>query len=120
MKTHKWSDVRKRHHTDEELEGLQRQALEELMEADLAALRKMLSLTQTELGERADLSQAQISRLENGGDLLLSSIQRYVEALGGKLELNAVFGDKKVKLLAGGVVAQGATPAPIPPRASRR
>ncbi len=38
------------------------------------------------------------SRIENEVDVRLSTLERYVEALGGRLEIHAVFDDEAVKL----------------------
>ena len=43
-------------------------------------------------------SQANISRIEHQEDLFLSTLREYVEALGGTLELRAVFDDETVAI----------------------
>ncbi|MBI4261223.1 MAG: XRE family transcriptional regulator [Actinobacteria bacterium] len=40
------------------------------------------------------VSQANVSRVEREGDVYLSTLRNYVSALGGKLELRAVFPDE--------------------------
>jgi len=67
-------------------------------ELSLKAMREGLALTQVEVSRNADMTQSQLSRLESGSDHLTSTLRRYVEALGGKLEITAVFGDRRVKL----------------------
>ncbi len=64
----------------------------------LKAMREELSLTQVEVSRNADMTQSQLSRLESGTDQLTSTLRRYVEALGGKLEITAVFGNRRIKL----------------------
>ena len=44
------------------------------------------------------MGQPRISRLERGGDVLLSTVASYVEALGGRLEIAAVFDDERVSV----------------------
>jgi hypothetical protein len=47
------------------------------------------------------MDQADISRLEgreNFDDCQVSTLQRYLSAIGGRLELVAAFGDKKIVL----------------------
>ena len=44
--------------------------------------------------------QSTISRIEREGDMLLSTLAAYVEALGGHLEINAVVGGQRVALTA--------------------
>ncbi len=51
-------------------------------------------MTQQALAERLSLSRPRVSTIEHSGeDLRLSTVQRYVEALGGRLEIHAVFDD---------------------------
>lgn len=57
----------------------------------LVELRERTGTTQTELADRLGVSQSRISRLERAQDLQLSTLQDYVEALGGKLEIKASF-----------------------------
>jgi DNA-binding XRE family transcriptional regulator len=67
-------------------------------EQTLADLRRARSLTQTTLARTLGCSQAQVSRIENETDLFLSTLQSYLEALGGRLELVGVFDDERVTL----------------------
>jgi transcriptional regulator with XRE-family HTH domain len=57
----------------------------------LPELRKALRLSQQTLARRLKTGQAQISRLEQRTDLFVSTLRRYVEALGGQLEIIASF-----------------------------
>lgn len=63
---------------------------------NLKEIRKSCDFTQVELAQEADVSQAMISKLERGDitTAQVSTLQRYVEALGGKLRISAEFGDK--------------------------
>ena len=69
-----------------------------LEERSLRALRQELELTQTQVSAAAAMTQSELSRLEGREDHLTSTLRRYVEALGGKLEVTAVFGKRRVKL----------------------
>jgi DNA-binding XRE family transcriptional regulator len=64
----------------------------------LAELRHELGVTQEELAHALDVSQSNISRVERSEDLYLSTLRGYVEALGGRLEINAVFPDRTIPL----------------------
>jgi len=69
----------------------------------LRGLREAAGKTQVDIRESSRIDQADISRLEgrsNFDDCLVSTLQRYLAALGGRLDLLAVFGDKKI-ILAG-------------------
>jgi len=57
----------------------------------LSQLRNAHRLTQVQLAAILGVSQAQVSRVENQADLYLSTLRSYVQAMGGELELRAVF-----------------------------
>lgn len=59
----------------------------------LADLRRTRHVTQQDVASALDLARADVSKLERRDDPRLSSLIRYVEALGGRLELQARFGD---------------------------
>jgi len=70
-----------------------------LMEYDLIAkLRKDKNLTQKELAEIMEIRQSAISQIENQEDVLVKTLERYIQALGGELELRAKFPDRVVSL----------------------
>lgn len=58
---------------------------------ELRRLRLLSGLTQEQIAKRMSVQQAAISKIENGGELFLSTVQRYVEALGASLRVNAQF-----------------------------
>jgi len=102
MKVHKARDVAVEALGEERVRKIEREADEELgrdhLEANLRAVREMAGKTQVELARDAGISQAELSRNESAGDHLVSTLRRYIEALGGELEIIARFGDKTVKL----------------------
>lgn len=59
----------------------------------LAALRRARSLTQVAVAQRLGVAQGEVSRIEHQGDLLLSTLARYVEGMDGELSLLVRFGD---------------------------
>lgn len=59
--------------------------------ATLKDLRQAVAQTQQDLAVALGVGQDTISRLEKRSDMLLSTLRRYVEAMGGKLELVAQF-----------------------------
>lgn len=59
--------------------------------ATLKDLRQAVAQTQQDLAASLGVGQDTISRLEKRSDMLLSTLRRYVEAMGGKLELVAQF-----------------------------
>src|SRR6266478_1455784 len=59
--------------------------------ATLKDLRQAVERTQEELAVSLGVGQDTISRIERRSDMLLSTLRRYVEAMGGQLELVARF-----------------------------
>ncbi len=59
--------------------------------ATLKDLRLAVELTQDELAQNLGVGQDTISRMERKSDMLLSTLRRHIEAMGGKLELVAYF-----------------------------
>jgi len=65
----------------------------------LKTIREAGGKTQVAVAEDSQMDQGDISRLEgrsNFDDCQVATLRRYVEALGGKLDLVAVFGDKRI------------------------
>lgn len=55
--------------------------------ATLKDLRLAVELTQVELAQNLGVRQDTISRMERKSDMLLSTLRKHIEAMGGKLEL---------------------------------
>jgi hypothetical protein len=67
----------------------------------LRGIREAAGKTQIEVKDLSNIDQGDISRLETRGDFddcQVATLQRYVAALGGRLDLVAVFGDKRITL----------------------
>lgn len=82
----------------------------------LRTLRDAVGKTQVEVAKQSQIDQADVSRLEARSDFedcQVATLRRYVEALGGSLELVANFGDKRIAL--SGVQAQLPTSAASKP-----
>jgi len=54
----------------------------------LQEFRKAIGLTQDEVACRQGVNQVNISNLEKRSDMLISTLKKYVEALGCELEIN--------------------------------
>lgn len=66
-----------------------------LKELALKDLREKQQVTQEDLAEVLDIKQSSISKIESRGrGISIAVLQKYVEALGGELELRAKFPDK--------------------------
>ena len=70
-------------------------------EMTLRELRKARQLTQVNVARNLGISQDGVSRLEQRSDLLLSTLRKTVEAMGGSLSLIAKFPDRPPVELAG-------------------
>jgi DNA-binding Xre family transcriptional regulator len=76
-----------------------RRAMEDALA--LADLRRSRHVTQVQLAEELGISQGNVSRLEGRSDVYLSTLRSYVQALGGHLEIAAVFDDERYPVAPG-------------------
>jgi len=100
MKTKVWRDIRARKLPARKLKEIDRAVERKLLQMDLRELREAAGKTQEELAETLKKAQSEISRIESRSDYRLSTLQRYVAALGGELEVVACFGNRRVRLRA--------------------
>jgi DNA-binding XRE family transcriptional regulator len=97
MMAHKWKDIR-RTLSDEDEALLKRRVVAELAKIPLAEMRRARQMTQNRLAELLQVNQGAISKLEKRSDMYLSTLRSYVEAMGGQLEIRAVFPNGEVVL----------------------
>jgi transcriptional regulator with XRE-family HTH domain len=115
-----WSADRKARLADPEIARRASSARAELdrleleYQRTLAQMRHARRLTQTQLASTLGVSQAQVSRIENQADLYLSTLRSYVEAMGGDLQLRAVFPDGQAAIISPGELL-GTAPAVLAP-----
>lgn len=64
----------------------------------LNRLRRELSMTQQQVAELLGVTQESVSQLERRNEIMLSTLCKYVQALGGTVEMFAVFGDRVIPL----------------------
>lgn len=64
----------------------------------LADLRRAHALSQETLAKAMGLQQPDVSKLENRADTYVSTLRKYVEALGGSLEIIAHFREGDVRI----------------------
>ena len=62
-----------------------------IREMPLDELRAALDLTQVHLAELLRVKQSSISKMERRSDMYISTLRRIIEAMGGQLEIRAVF-----------------------------
>jgi len=70
-------------------------------EMTLRELRHARKLTQVRMAKTLGITQDSVSRLEKRSDLLLSTLRKTVEAMGGNLSLVAEFPDRAPVVLSG-------------------
>jgi len=61
-------------------------------------LRQMMKDSQEELASTLRVTQTAVSRLERRPDMLLSTLREFIRALGGEVEIRAVFGNRVLKI----------------------
>lgn len=69
---------------------------EMLVEIALQDLRKSLDLTQEQVAEAMQMNQAAVSKMEHQGDIYVSTLRKFIEALGGHVKIVASFPDREV------------------------
>ncbi len=80
-------------------------------EMELAELRRALALTQQTLAEALGVQQAEISKIESRADVFVSTLRRFIQAMGGDLEIRAVFPDRAVTITNFSSLTEGEGPA---------
>jgi transcriptional regulator with XRE-family HTH domain len=91
--TTNWREIRKRRPPNESAVEIEK------LQIRLATLREQAGASQVELAKALGTSQSNVSQLERSNDQMLSSVAKYVHALGGELKLTAVIGGTAYTLL---------------------
>jgi len=69
-----------------------------LHDIDLRELRQALELTQNELADSLQIKQAAVSKIENQSDMYISTLRRFLTAMGADLKVIAEFPDHDVEI----------------------
>jgi transcriptional regulator with XRE-family HTH domain len=86
----------------EQREQVEKRAAELIAEEmTLQDLRKAREFTQIRMGELLNMRQENVSRLERRADLLISTLQSYIAAMGGELSLVVEFKDRSPVKISG-------------------
>ncbi len=67
--------------------------LDTLAEVGLHELRRSLERSQTDLAAELGISQPAVSQLERGEDVKVSTLRSYLDSLGARLQIVAIFDD---------------------------
>jgi predicted transcriptional regulator len=109
MATKKWKDIR-----PELVEGLGGEAV--VAEAHLwnqtyidakrlAERRSAMGLTQAEVADRMGITKSRVSQIERGEVSTVDVISRYLQAIGGQLQISTVFGNDLLIMQSAGTSA---------------
>jgi predicted XRE-type DNA-binding protein len=79
-----------------------------LAELPLSELRRARALSQAAMAELLDASQPEVSKIEHRTDMYLSTLRRFVEAMGGELDIIARFPDGAIRIAQFGDLAEPA------------
>ena len=71
---------------------------EMLAKMPLEHLRAARQMTQVNLAQVLGVNQSAVSKLEKRTDMYLSTLRSYIEAMGGELEIQAVFPEGSVRI----------------------
>jgi predicted transcriptional regulator len=93
-----WQSVRDGRLSPEARARVSQRVQTDLEQLSLRELRQELELTQQQVADKADMTQSELSRIEGRSDHRVSTLRRYVEALGGELEISVVVGKRRLKL----------------------
>ena len=97
-----WEDLEHDLHaagvSPDEIQAGARQLLAQARGHQLAEARKQLGIGQKDIAAAMGVSIARVSQIEHGDVTSFEVIARYVEALGGRLDLVADFGDRTIRL----------------------
>ena len=67
-------------------------------EMDLAEVRRARKLSQEELARTLRVGQASVAKIEKRADIYVSTLRRFIEAMGGELEIIARFPDHEIRI----------------------
>ncbi|HEX8454725.1 MAG TPA: XRE family transcriptional regulator [Longimicrobium sp.] len=93
----KWSEIRAGADS-ETLEQAARKTADMLREMPLHELRQARRLSQEALAQVLGTNQAGVSKMERRTDMYVSSLRRYLRAMGGDLEITARFPEGSVRI----------------------
>lgn len=64
----------------------------------LAEVRKAMQLSQEELAAILNINQASVAKMEKRTDMYIGTLRRFIQAMGGELDIVARFPDRQIKI----------------------
>jgi DNA-binding XRE family transcriptional regulator len=111
----KWGDVRGTHSPEVE-ERIRRSVEEAAIVMRLYQLREARNLTQVNLAKVLEINQGAVSRVEKRRDMYVSTLRSYIEAMGGQLQIKAIFPEGEVEIDQFETLAESEPDSTIPRR----
>lgn len=94
---HNWKDIRRTLSPEQEEET--RRYVKSVVESvTLNQLREARSLTQTNLASILGINQGSVSKMEKRTDMYVSTLRSFIQAMGGQLQIKAVFPEGEVQI----------------------
>jgi len=97
MPTRKWETLRSKM-SPERRESNRLAAQQMIADMALEELRTARNITQTHLASLLQITQASVSKMEKRTDMYVSTLRSFVQAMGGELEIRAVFPEGTVRI----------------------
>ena len=102
---HNWREIRGTFSPDEEAE-IERSVKDAARVMTLYQLREARDLTQVNLAKVLEINQGAVSRMEKRTDMYVSTLRSYIQAMGGQLQVKAIFPEGEVEIDQFGNVAE--------------
>jgi DNA-binding XRE family transcriptional regulator len=93
----KWSELAAKM-SPESLAEIEQRKEQLIAEMPLEHLRAARQLTQNNLAQVLGVNQSAVSKIEKRTDMYISTLRSYIEAMGGQLEIEAVFPEGSVRI----------------------
>ncbi len=94
---HKWKDIRKQLSPEAE-QRIQQGVKEAAAVMTLHQLREARSLTQVNLARVLEINQGAVSKMEKRTDMYVSTLRNFIQAMGGQLQVKAIFPEGEVEI----------------------
>jgi transcriptional regulator with XRE-family HTH domain len=92
-----WKDIRKTHSPEIEAE-IARRVREAAGVMTLYQLREARSLTQVNLAKVLNINQGAVSKMEKRTDMYVSTLRNFIQAMGGQLQVKAIFPEGEIQI----------------------
>jgi len=93
----KWSEIRGTFSPEQEAE-IKRRIDEAVSVMTLYQLREARNLTQVNLANVLEINQGAVSRMEKRADMYVSTLRSFIQAMGGRLQVKAIFPEGEVEI----------------------